>query len=254
MRGPREIVPGVYGLGSEMVNWYLVEQEGRLTAVDAGLAGFAKTLEADLAAIGHSLAALEAVVLTHSDADHTGLVPRLREAGARVLIHERDEQTLRRPAAKKGDASPVHLLPWLVRPGLWKLVAHMARQGAGFPAKIEGAETYAGAVRLDVPGGPLVIETPGHTPGHCALLFEGHGALFVGDGMCTLNALTGAVGPQLMPRPLNVDNAQCLRSLDQIENVHADVLLPGHGEPWRGGVAVAVARARGLVTEVVQPA
>jgi glyoxylase-like metal-dependent hydrolase (beta-lactamase superfamily II) len=244
MRGPREIAPGVYGLGSSMVNWYLVEQDGRLTAVDAGLAGFGKTLEADLAAIGRSLADLEAVVLTHSDSDHTGLVPRLREAGARVLIHERDDATLRRPGPKSGDASPVHLLPWLRRPAPWKLLAHMIRGGAGIPAKIEGAETFSGGEQLDIPGGPRPIETPGHTAGHCALLFEDHGALFVGDAMCTWNPLTGATGPQLMPSPLNVSNSQCVSSLDQIAAVQADVLLPGHGEPWSGGVAAAVERAR----------
>jgi glyoxylase-like metal-dependent hydrolase (beta-lactamase superfamily II) len=246
MEGPTEIVPAVYGLGSELVNWYLVEQDGRLTAVDSGLAGFAGTLEQDLARIGHGLADIEAVVLTHSDADHTGLAPRLREAGARILIHERDEATLRRPGPKRGDASPIHLLPWLLRPGPWKLFGHMLRRGGGIPARIEGAETFSTGQELDVPGRPRVLHTPGHTDGHCALDFASHGALFVGDAMCTWNPLTGATGPQLMPRPLNVSNAECLSSLDAIESVGADVLLPGHGEPWRGGVATAVTQARGL--------
>jgi len=245
MEGPREIVPGVYGLGSALVNWYLVEQDQRLTAVDAGLAGFGGTLERDLAQIGRSLADVEAVVLTHSDADHTGLVPRLRAAGARVLVHERDEETLRKPGPKRGDASPRHLLPWLLRPTPWRLFGHMIRRG-GRPAKVEGAETFAAGSELDVPGRPVAHETPGHTDGSCALLFAGHGALFVGDAMCTWNPLTGASGPQLMPRPLNVDNAQCLSSLARIEALQAQVLLPGHGEPWRGAPATAVAQARAM--------
>ena len=52
VKGPVEIVPGVYGLGDDMVNWYVVDDGGRLTAVDAGVPGFAKTLEADLRSIG----------------------------------------------------------------------------------------------------------------------------------------------------------------------------------------------------------
>lgn len=227
-----------------MVNWYLVEQDGRLTAVDAGLKGFASDLEADLAAIGRVPSDIEAVVLTHSDADHTGLVPRFQEAGARVMIHGRDDATLRRPGAKKGDASPVHILPWLAKAGTWKLITHVVRRGGAVPAKIEGAETFVGGVQLDVPGSPLVVETPGHTPGHCALLFQEHRALFVGDAMCTWSPLTGVPGPQLMPRPLNVSNSECLSSLDRIEVLDADVLLPGHGEPWTGGVSAAVSRAR----------
>jgi len=244
MEGPQEIVPGVYGLGSSMVNWYLVEQEGRLTAVDAGLSGFGGTLEADLAQIGRSLGDLEAVVLTHSDADHTGLAPRLREAGARVLIHEGDDATLRRPRPKRGDGSPLHLLPWLGRSQTWKLFGHMARRGGARAARIEGAETFTEGGELDVPGRPRPIHTPGHTDGHCVLLFAGHGALFVGDAMCTWNPLTAAVGPQLMPRPLNVSYAECLSSLGRFDSVEAGVLLPGHGEPWRDGVASAVELAR----------
>jgi glyoxylase-like metal-dependent hydrolase (beta-lactamase superfamily II) len=246
MVGPREIVPGVYGLGSSMVNWYLVEQDGRLTAVDAGLSGFASTLESDLAQIGHTPADIEAVVLTHSDADHTGLVARLHEAGARVLIHERDEATLRRPRLKKSDAGAAAILPYLRRVQPWKLIGHMTKRGGAKPTPFEGAQTYSTG-ELDVPGQPQVIETPGHTPGHCALLFAGHGALFVGDAMCTFNPLTAASGPQLMPPPLNVDNRASLASLDQLEPVEADVLLAGHGEPWRDGVPAGVQRARSLL-------
>ena len=40
----RDIAPGVHRLGSSLVNWYLVEEGGRLTAVDAGLPGYRKTL------------------------------------------------------------------------------------------------------------------------------------------------------------------------------------------------------------------
>ncbi|HWC27878.1 MAG TPA: MBL fold metallo-hydrolase, partial [Solirubrobacteraceae bacterium] len=79
---PQQIAPGVYGLGSEQVNWYLVEEGGKLSAVDAGLPGFARELESDLARIGLAVGDIEAVVLTHSDVDHTGIAPVLRDAGA----------------------------------------------------------------------------------------------------------------------------------------------------------------------------
>jgi glyoxylase-like metal-dependent hydrolase (beta-lactamase superfamily II) len=84
MEGPVEIVPGVYGLGSEKVNWYLVEHEGRLTAVDAGLPAFATTLAADLAKIGKQIDDVDAVVLTHSDGDHTGLASTFQRRLARA--------------------------------------------------------------------------------------------------------------------------------------------------------------------------
>jgi glyoxylase-like metal-dependent hydrolase (beta-lactamase superfamily II) len=89
-----------------------------------------------------------------------------------------------------------------------------------------------------------VIHTPGHTRGHSALLFEAHRALFVGDALCTWNPLTGNHEPQLMPRQFNVSNAACVGSLGKLEGLSADVLLPGHGDPWRRGPAEGVASAR----------
>jgi glyoxylase-like metal-dependent hydrolase (beta-lactamase superfamily II) len=244
VEGPIQIVPGVTGLGSGMVNWYLVEDKGRLTAVDAGLPGFGGRLEQDLEAAGHRIGDVEAVVLTHSDADHTGLAPRLRAAGARVLIHAADDATLRKPGPKSGDGSPIHLLPYMWRPRFWRFFGYMASKGGARPAKIEGAETFVGDDVLDVPGSPRVVHTPGHTDGHSALLFSGHGALFVGDALCTWNPFTGRTGPQVMPSAVNVSTDTCFQSLGAIEDLEAGVVLVGHGEPWRGNPRAAVAQAR----------
>jgi hypothetical protein len=35
-----------------------------------------------------------------------------------------------------------------------------------------------------------------------------------------------------------------LASLSELEGVVADLLLPGHGEPWSGSMADAIAEAR----------
>lgn len=183
------------------------------------------------------------MILTHSDADHTGLAAVLHEAGARVLVHSADDAALRKPGPKSGDASPRKILPDLWRPSLWRLIGSMALAGGGRPTRVEDAETFEGGV-LDVPGGPRVIPTPGHTPGHCAFHFEQHGALFVGDAMCNRSPVTGRTGPQLMPHAFNVSNESALRSLDAIDSVEAEVLLAGHGEPWREGVSAAVSEAR----------
>jgi glyoxylase-like metal-dependent hydrolase (beta-lactamase superfamily II) len=227
------------------VSWYLVEDGGRVTAIDAGLPGFKKSLPEDLSRLGFRPEDVEAVILTHSDADHTGVAGALHEAGARVLVHSADDATLRKPGPKAGDAKPLNILPEMWRPSLWRLIGSMALAGGGRPTRIEDAETFEDGV-LDVPGNPRVIRTPGHTPGHCVFHFEQHGALFVGDAMCTTNPVTGRKGPQLLHHALNVSNEAALRSLDAIDGVEADVLLPGHGEPWREGVSSAVSEARSL--------
>lgn len=242
---PQEIVPGVHRLGSpSLVNWYLVEDEGGLTAVDAGLRGFEKTLDDDLHALGHTRGDVAAVVLTHSDTDHTGLASALREAGARVLIHGDDAATLAKPAGKTGDAAPKNLLRYLVRPGFWRFFGGMMRTGGVKELGVEGAETFGDRDVLDVPGRPRAIHTPGHTAGHCAILFERHGALFVGDLLYTWNPVNGHRGPALGPAAFYESNDTALASLAAIEHAEAEVVLPGHGEPWRGRPADAVAQAR----------
>jgi glyoxylase-like metal-dependent hydrolase (beta-lactamase superfamily II) len=241
---PEVVQPGVHRMGTALVNWYLVEEEGRLTAVDAGLSAFAETLDDELEAVGRRREDVEAVVLTHSDSDHTGLTPVFREAGARVLIHADDEPKLRKPGPKEGEASPRHLVPLMWRPAFWRFLGGMARRGGGKPPKIEGAETFTDGDVLDVPGRPRVVFTPGHTRGHSALLLEDLGVLFVADALCNWNPLTGERRPQVMPKAFNVSNADCFRSLAAIERTRAETLLPGHGDPWRDGAAAAVGQAR----------
>ena len=244
---PIEIAPGVHRLGSEIVNWYLVAEDGRYTAIDAGLPRFRDDLENDLEALGATASDVEAVVLTHSDSDHTGLAPDLREAGARVMIHRGDEPALAKPGPKKGDASPPHAIPLLPRPAFWRFMIYMTRGGGAKPAKIEGAQTFGGGDVLDVPGSPMVVETPGHTSGHSALLLEDRQVLFAGDELCTWNPLTGVRKPQLMPKQFNESNEACADSLTAVEGTGADVILPGHGEPWTDGAAAAVASAREIL-------
>jgi glyoxylase-like metal-dependent hydrolase (beta-lactamase superfamily II) len=241
---PNQIAPGVWRLGSDKINFYAVEEDGRLTIVDAGVPGFAKSLEGDLAAIGFRLSDVEAVVLTHADSDHTGVVPALQEAGARVLVHADDERALRDPGPKGGDGRPVVMLRQLWRPSLWRMLLHMGRRGAMKAPKIEGAETYADGDVLDVPGRLRVIHTPGHTAGHSALLLEERGVLFAGDAICTLSPLTLRRGPQRMPHGFNASDEQTEASLARLAATGADLVLVGHGEPWTEGAEAAVERAR----------
>ena len=83
-----------------------------------------------------------------------------------------------------------------------------------------------------------------HTGGSAAIMLEDRGILFTGDVLCTHNAYTGRVGPQIMPSGLNADTPQALASLATLTGIKAGVLLPGHGEPWTEGVEEAVRQAQ----------
>lgn len=235
------VAGGVIRLGSPLVNWYLVEADDGLTVVDAGLPRYWPQLGAALAAIDRELGDVEALVLTHGHVDHIGLAERLRaEAGACVLVHRADETLVRtgeQPPRERG------VLRYLWRPAAIRLFMHLSHAGGATIARPTEVEAFEDGDVLDVPGRPRAILTPGHSEGHCCLLFADHGVLFTGDALCTLNTLTGRRGPQIPPSAFNGSSERALASLGRIEDVSADVLLAGHGEPWREGAAAAVARA-----------
>jgi len=104
--------------------------------------------------------------------------------------------------------------------------------------------TFGDGETLQLPGSPRVVHAPGHTSGSAALLLEGRRVLLTGDVLATHNPLTGRDGPQIMPSGLNRDTPQALRSLDALAQVPADVLLPGHGDPWTEGAAEAARLAK----------
>jgi glyoxylase-like metal-dependent hydrolase (beta-lactamase superfamily II) len=235
-----EVAPGIHRLGNEIVNFYLVE-DGGLTMVDAALPGFREQLETFLRERGQTLADLDALVLTHAHPDHVGLAETVRAAGVRVYVHEADADQARTGKSHKRERS---LLPYLRYGSTWRLLGLGLRAGGLRATTIESVSTFADGAQLDVPGRPRVIHTPGHSPGEVVLHFEGRGALFAGDALCTWNPLTGRPGPQLMSGAFALSNERAMASLDRIEPIEAGVLLPGHGDPWTGGVAEAVARAR----------
>ena len=239
---PTQLAPGIHRLGNEYVNCYLLEEGNDLTLVDGGLPGFRPQLDAYLQSRGRSVKDIAAVILTHGHADHVGMVEHVREdAQAPVYVHAKDAEMARTGKIHKRDGS---LLPYLRYPALYKLFLVAGRAGGARTPNVEVVTTFDAEQDLDVPGRPRIIPTPGHSPGHVAFHLPEQGALIAGDALCTYNPLTGAKGPQLMPRAFAADSLQMQKSLEAIERIDATLTLFGHGEPWTESPQAAVDRAR----------
>lgn len=241
--GGSQVADGIHRLGDHYVNWYVLEDGGRLTVIDAGLPGHWEQLPSLLTTIGRTVGDIVVVLLTHYHPDHLGCAEPIRQAAqARVLIHSDDAA-----GARRGGVSPPMTLGaarLLIRPAFVRYVMNDSRAGLRHIPPIVELATFADGERLDVPGHPRIIHAPGHTPGECVVHVEERDVVFAGDAIVTLDPATGKVGPAVLGAPFTEDRAHAFASLEQIRATGAGILLPGHGEPWRDGVADAVRLAQ----------
>jgi glyoxylase-like metal-dependent hydrolase (beta-lactamase superfamily II) len=238
----RDVAPGIHRIEDSYVNWYLVESEGRFTIVDAGVPTSWLSLQEALGQLGTAPDRVDALVLTHAHFDHIGFAERARaELGIPVWVHEDDVPLTRHPLQYTRERNP---LLYLLRSQTLPIALAFVRSRAFFPKPIAEVRRYGDEGTLDVPGSPQIVYTPGHTLGHCSLHFPDRNVVIAGDALVTFNPYTNETGPQLVARAATADSERALRSLDALAATGASVLLPGHGEPWRGGVEAAVAEAR----------
>lgn len=210
------------------VNAYLIAGPEGLLLIDCGV-GTPEALDrlsAGLAAFGAGLDEIRAIVLTHGHPDHLGLARHLADrTRAPVWVHAEElpfidadtlPERLRRVAA------------WYRRNGLgedgdldWRALP----MGHPEPARAlsDGEVIEWGGVSL------RVVWTPGHSPGLICL----HDA--AGRTLISSDHVLERISPHI---GLHWDSAQdplreYLDSLRKVAALDVDLLLPGHGDPFR---------------------
>jgi glyoxylase-like metal-dependent hydrolase (beta-lactamase superfamily II) len=235
----------IHRAGTRLVNWYLLEEGGGVTIVDAGLPAYRSQLEGALDAMGRGIGDVEAIVLTHAHIDHVGFSQQLQdERGIPVFAHDAEV-----PQATTGKAPPTEASLAAALIGHHRareVIFHIVRNGGARPPKVERVSTFTDGEEIDVPGHPIVLHTPGHSPGSCVLHVPSEDAAFVGDALSGWNTVTGAQGPTLPPAAFSNSMAEAAASLQRIEAIEVCTLYYGHGDPWTAGASAAVAHARDL--------
>lgn len=235
-----EVADGVYRFGADLVNWYLLVDDGELTLIDAGLPNHWELLQEGLDSLGYALTDIKALILTHVDGDHNGFAERLRSHGVPVWIHVDDHDDVlaggRDPLARP--------LLYLWRPAFFRFFLNLMRKGFMSVEGVKEAKTFEDGQELDVPGSPTAVHTPGHTAGHTAFWIPDRHVLFSGDSLITIDPTTWKECDPRVVKITDADVEQAKLSAQRLVEFDDVTLLPGHGRPWTGNLRDTLAPRR----------
>lgn len=243
-----EVADGVRRIADGAVNYYLVERDDGVILIDTGWPRSWRNTVRALEEIGRSPADISAVLLTHGHPDHLGAAEEARKETSAPVMAYRSE--VPRVKGESSNASPLKMVPSLI-PKLYKptalgFVGEATVKGFLFPTWVEEVESFDEGTLAGVSEPIDVVLTPGHTSGHVSFNLRDRGVLVAGDALVTRDPLTGAPGPRVPDDALNENPSQARESLEAIASTDSEILVCGHGEPWRGSMADAVEQARSV--------
>jgi hydroxyacylglutathione hydrolase len=159
---------------------------------------------------------IAAHALTHVHLDHAGGSKRVKEAlGVPVWVGANDAEALRTGKAAIAPGRPAAGL--------------MAAYG-GSPKVEPDRELREGD---EIGHGFVVLDTPGHSPGHVSYWRESDRTLICGDVFFDMNVITTAYGLRQPPELLSYDAAQNRDSERRLAELDPAVACFGHGPPVR---------------------
>lgn len=210
---------------------YLIRSRGEMLLVDNGWNTDVayQALVESMAEHGAHPREIDRLILTHVHPDHFGLTGRLaEESGARVLMHEREADVI---AQRYFEPEPLveRMRAWARRHGVPETKSSELATGS------MGMRPFVAARQPDVrlKGGEQitvgdfvfdVIWTPGHAPGHICLYEPNRKALLSGDHILPTITPNVSLYPNSVGNPL----ADYMRSLEAVERLDVEILLPAH--------------------------
>lgn len=172
------------------------------------------------AVAGRDVAAL---ALTHAHVDHAGGAHQVASTlGVPYWTGARDAEAARTGVAVLADGLPGPLVG-------------VARKIANFGAHPVTRELVEGD---EIGAGFVVLDTPGHSPGHVSYWREADGTLVCGDVLNGMNLLTTAKGLHTPPSHFTPSVADNTASAKRLGALRPQRVLFGHGPAWTDPAAL----------------
>ncbi len=247
-----KVLPGVWRLrlalpwpGVPHGNAWAVAADGGIVLFDTGIGGKARLRQLDIALsqAGFGLEDVRLLVCTHSHTDHYGLAaPIVEAAGCELWMHPAWEHV--RILADDPAAALEHRIEVARQSGVPAAALERYRESRrddddnGIDAIVEPDRDLLPGVEVETDLGTWQVhETPGHAPSHVVLHQPERKLMVSGDHLLGRTVLFFDHGHT--PDPIG----EFLGSLEEIEPLEVDLVLPGHGRPFRDpGSKIAEAR------------
>jgi len=200
---------------------YIVRTASGLVLIDAGMSSDGSDVVTGLRALQASPSDVRAVLLTHWHSDHAaGAEAAHRLTGAPVYYHRGDEAYFLGAAGARGLRGWISdLIPeWGVLVLAKGLLGESTPRAIAADHHVEDGQTLLGDF--------VVIESPGHTPGHVSYFYRPERALFAGDALAVIHDEI-----RFMARPVTLDLGAARKSMEKCLRLLPDVVCPGHREP-----------------------
>src|SRR6478672_1646571 len=247
-----KVLPGVWRLrlalpwpGVPHGNAWAVAANGGIVLFDTGIGGEGRMRQFDLALgqVGFAIEDVRLLVCTHSHTDHYGLAaPIVEAAGCELWMHPAWEHV--RLMADDPQAALENRIEVARQSGVPAEALERYRESrsgdteTGIDGIVEPDRDLLPGIEVETDLGTWqVYETPGHAPSHVVLHQPERRLLISGDHLLGRTVLFFDHGHS--PDPVG----EFLGGLEEVEPLEIDLVLPGHGRPFRDP-EVKIAEAR----------
>jgi len=179
----------------------IIADDHEMVLFDCGHKGAFHFVKEAIAQAGYDIAKLTRVVITHCDQDHVGSLAQCKREFPEIKVMS---SVIEEPFINR-TATPPKLAKLLEEyDSLEGEVKEKAKARIALLESIEAVEVDQCVNHddyLDICGGMVIVETPGHSPGHIAIYLVAHKTLIAGDSMIVKDNELSRANPQFTPNP-----------------------------------------------------